>query len=185
MSTPYETKDSGVREEQGTGAVRDSRANKGRYDLLPPHAIRRLAQVYERGAAKYADRNWEKGMPFSRYLDSALRHIFQHLEGNRDEDHLGHATFNLLAVIEHQERIARGTLPASLDDIPVHSAPMQFPFDEQAIARLGAQLQQSHERAVAERKQRDHTGVNLGTYGAINCTCRSSDKVPTEQPRIP
>ncbi len=122
MDTPFITKDTGVREEQGTGAVRDSREGKGRYDLLPAHAIRRIAGVYERGAAKYASRNWESGMAYSRYIDSALRHIFQHLEGRRDEDHIGHAAFNLLAILEHDERVKLGTLSPHLDDLPIHKA---------------------------------------------------------------
>lgn len=111
-------KDSGVRESFDTGSVRDSRAGKGRYDLLPTRAIRRVARHFEAGAAKYGDRNWEKGQPISRYLDSALRHTFNHLEGQRDEDHLAAAAWNILAAIETEVRIADGSLPFSLDDLP-------------------------------------------------------------------
>ena len=49
----YQCQDSGAREEQGTGAVRDTRRGKGRYDLISPFALRRVAQVLERGAMKY------------------------------------------------------------------------------------------------------------------------------------
>lgn len=111
------TKDSGLREEFPTGSRRDTRTGKGRYDLLPPYAIQRLAQVYERGAAKYGDRNWEKGQPLSRFLDSALRHTFQVLEGKTDEDHAGQAAWNLLAFIEIQHRINEGVLPKELNDL--------------------------------------------------------------------
>lgn len=102
----FETRDSGSSRRFDSGAVRDERAGKGRYDLLPPLAIARLAKVYERGAEKYGDRNWEKGMPESDLLDSALRHCFQYQQGLRDEDHLMHAVFNLLAAVEFQERAA-------------------------------------------------------------------------------
>jgi hypothetical protein len=118
VATSFKTKDSGRRENFTTGSRRDDRTGKGRYDLLPTHAMRRLAQVYERGATKYGDRNWEKGQPLSRYLDSALRHTFQVLEGKTDEDHAGHAAWNLLAFIETQHRIREGVLPESLDDLP-------------------------------------------------------------------
>lgn len=115
----YATKSSGKPYEKfDTGAQRDSREGKGRYDLLPCAAIRRLAGVYERGAKKYAERNWESGMSLSRCMDSGIRHAFQYLEGHRDEDHLAQAVFNLLAVIEYEERIKRGQLPASLNDLP-------------------------------------------------------------------
>jgi hypothetical protein len=121
MSDPtFVTKDSGQRLDYATGARRDVTTGKGRYDLLPVVAIRRLAQVYERGAAKYDARNWEKGIPLSRFMDSALRHLMQHLEGKRDEDHLGHAAFNVLGLVHTEEMIRRGLLPAELNDLPTY-----------------------------------------------------------------
>ena len=108
----YITKDSGERESHQSGAVRDVRKGKGRYDLFSPYALKRIAGVFERGAEKYNDRNWEKGMPYSRFLDSALRHTFQYLEGKRDEDHLAQAAWNLMAIMHMEE-----TRP-ELDDMP-------------------------------------------------------------------
>jgi len=95
-----EVKDSGARREYETGAVRDRGADKGRYDLLPPKAIHRLARHFENGAVKYGDRNWEKGIPISNYMDSALRHIFKYLDGENDEDHLTAAAWNCLCAIQ-------------------------------------------------------------------------------------
>ena len=111
------TKDSGEREDFATGSRRDTRVGKGRYDLLPPEGIRRLAQLYERGAEKYGDRNWEKGQPVSRYLDSLLRHTFAVLEGEQTEDHLAAIAWNALGAITTQERVRRGDLPKELDDV--------------------------------------------------------------------
>jgi hypothetical protein len=111
-------KDSGKRQEFQTGAVRDLQSGKGRYDLLPTRAIRRLAEHYENGAVKYGDNNWLKGMPLKRMMDSAIRHIFKALEGQTDEDHLTAAAWNILGVIELQERIEAGLLPKELDDLP-------------------------------------------------------------------
>lgn len=122
MSTPT-VKDSGARESFPTGSVRDTRAGKGRYDLLPTRALRRVARHFEAGAAKYGDRNWEKGQPISRYLDSALRHTFNHLEGQRDEDHLAAAAWNILAAIETGERVQAGLLKQSLNDLPGEDLP--------------------------------------------------------------
>jgi hypothetical protein len=87
-----------------TGSQRDSREGKGRLDLLPPLAILRVAKVYEQGAVKYGDRNWELGQPQDRFMDSALRHLFQWQAGKRDEDHLAHAAFNILAMIHFDEK---------------------------------------------------------------------------------
>lgn len=99
----FTLKDSGVREEFATGARRDTREGKGRFDLISYHALRRLALVMERGASKYGDHNWEKGMPLSRFMDSALRHLNQYLAGARDEDHLAQAAFNVFAMIHFEE----------------------------------------------------------------------------------
>ncbi len=115
-------KDSGERQEFNTGARRDTQSGKGRYDLLPPRAIKRLAKHYENGAKKYGDRNWEKGMPLSRFMDSAMRHMFKTLEGQRDEDHLIAAAWNILGIAEIQERIEEGLLPKELDDIGLLSS---------------------------------------------------------------
>lgn len=57
-------------------------------------------------------------MPFHLFADSALRHTFQYLGGHRDEDHLGHAVFNLLALIELEHKVSEGKLPAELNDLP-------------------------------------------------------------------
>jgi len=112
-------KDSGARTKLKSGAVRERAKGKGRYDLLSPLAMRRLAQHFENGCVeKYEDRNWEKGMPLSYFVDSALRHMFAVLEGKTDEDHAAAAEWNVHCLIHTQEEIAAGRLPAELDDLP-------------------------------------------------------------------
>jgi hypothetical protein len=106
----YVTKDSGQRESFDTGAVRDLQVGKGRYDLISFFALHRLAGVYERGAEKYEDRNWEKGIKASRCLSSALRHIAQYMMGMKDEDHLAQAAWNLFAVMHFEQ-----TMPEMID----------------------------------------------------------------------
>ena len=94
-------------------AVREPSTGKGRFDLVTPFGWMRLAKWYELGAHKYSDRNWEKGMPFSRYIDSALRHIVKWIMGMTDEDHLSAAVWNLLCIIHHEE-----LGQTELDDMP-------------------------------------------------------------------
>ena len=109
--------DSGEREEFGTGSLRDTREGKGRYDLISPIGLHRLAQHYENGAKKYGDRNWEKGQPVSRYIDSGIRHFFKYLAGERDEDHLSAAAWNAFGAVHTIEKVSRGELPPELDDV--------------------------------------------------------------------
>lgn len=108
--------DSGAREDMATGSVRDSRAGKGRYDLIPAEGMRRLARHYENGAEKYDDDNWRKGQPFRRTLDSAIRHLYRYLDGDRTEDHLAAAAWGAFSIMHFEREIAEGRLPASLED---------------------------------------------------------------------
>ena len=109
-------KDSGKRQSFPSGMARDIRQGKGRYDLIPPGALRRVALLLERGAVKYGDNNWRKGQPFCRALDSADRHLHQYIDRIDDEDHLAQTVCNLLMVLQYEEDIERGWLPPELDD---------------------------------------------------------------------
>lgn len=120
----YETK---LKEKQdyGTGATRDTVKGKGRFDLIPDLALARLAGVYERGGANHGDRNWEQGLPISRLIDSATRHLIQYKMSKYmpeldDEDHLAHSAWNIFAIIHTEEMIKRGSLPDELDDLPCY-----------------------------------------------------------------
>lgn len=119
-----EVKDSGERRETVTGAVRDRAKGKGRYDLLSFIGIHRVAVHYENGARKYKDRNWEKGMPLSWFIDSGLRHYFAYLSGDRSEDHMAAVAWNALGYMHIEEMIRRGKLPKELDDIGATDRPL-------------------------------------------------------------
>lgn len=87
-----------------------------RYDLIPYPALKRVADVYERGADLYGERNWENGMPLARLLDSSIRHLFQCIAGKEDEDHAAQGAWNALGFIETLWRIEQDYLPKSLDN---------------------------------------------------------------------
>lgn len=78
---------------------------KLRMDLIPVEALERLAEVLTYGANKYTDRNWEKGISWSRTYGAALRHLTAWFKGE-DLDpesglpHLGHAICNLAFLLE-------------------------------------------------------------------------------------
>ena len=105
-----------------TGSVRDSRRGKGRYDLVTPFGMKRVACHYEGGAEKYEDRNWEKGQPIMRYLDSAERHIEDLkaalLLGTQTEDNAAAIVWNMLGYMHTEEMLKLGRLPQQLDDRP-------------------------------------------------------------------
>jgi hypothetical protein len=110
----WAVKDSGSRREFATGAVRDDAGDKDRPDLVSPYALMRVGKWLAMGAAKYGDRNWEKGMPYSVFYASALRHLLKFHQGYGDEDHLAAVCFNIMAIM-HFEEVGRD----DLDDMPV------------------------------------------------------------------
>ena len=158
-----ELKDSGVRRQFESGAVRDSADGRGRCDLLPLDivgelirfsitetmdpdviedkayaiekildnindlirngnsskpiyesicifieisqfksvydAIMEVSKHYEDGARKYAERNWEKGIPCHCYVDSGVRHLLKWLDGWDDEPHNRAFLWNMLGLL--------------------------------------------------------------------------------------
>ena len=54
---------------------------------------------FEEGAKKYGENNWQKGLPTTCYMDSALRHYFKWRRGDKDEDHARAFVWNLIACI--------------------------------------------------------------------------------------
>ena len=113
-----EIKDSGKRESFATGAVRDTREGKGRFDLIPYEGIEAVARIFEEGAKKYEARNWEKGIPISRVIDSGLRHAHKAASGHEDEDHLAMAAWNFIVACAEREWVKQGRLPKEIDDRP-------------------------------------------------------------------
>jgi len=118
----FQVKDSGQREAFETGALRDTQDDKPRYDLIPIIALKRIANLYAKGAKKYGERNFEKGIPSSRYIASLMRHLFQYLEGDKEEDHAAAVCFNILGIMYNEEAIRRDLLPQEIHDLKDYNA---------------------------------------------------------------
>jgi len=114
--------DSGARETFATGSVRDTAADKPRPDLISPFAEARLGEWLRKGAAKYAERNWEKGQPFTRVVASLRRHLMAYQMGRTDEDHMAACMCNAMFLLHYEEMVARGVLPKELNDMPQYEA---------------------------------------------------------------
>jgi uncharacterized HAD superfamily protein len=62
-------------EQLQTGKGERKNDNKARYDLIEPFAQLQKAQIFTKGAKKYAPNNWLQGMAWSKCYASALRHM--------------------------------------------------------------------------------------------------------------
>ncbi len=68
------------------------------FDQLDPQAMFQLAGILQKGAEKYGRDNWKRITP-EEHLNHALQHIFAHLAGDKQDDHLGHAFCRLMFAI--------------------------------------------------------------------------------------
>lgn len=58
-----------------------------------------VSKHFEDGAKKYGENNWQKGIPVSCYIDSAVRHYLKWLRGDEDEPHDRAFVWNLMCCI--------------------------------------------------------------------------------------
>lgn len=82
---------------------------KLRYDLIPPEALEALADVLTYGAAKYAPRNWEKGVASWRVFGALMRHLWkwwggETIDPESGKPHLSHAITNIAFLIAYERR---------------------------------------------------------------------------------
>jgi hypothetical protein len=106
--------------------VKDDSQKLDRYDLIPPEALAALAELYGRGAKKYADRNWEMGITFGRVFRAMMSHAWKWWRGEEFDPQDGQHHLDSVAWCAFALRtyVARGM--TQFDDrhvIPVKKGP--------------------------------------------------------------
>lgn len=91
---------------------------KVRLDLIPSEAIFALGDILTYGCKKYAPRNWEGGIAYSKIWGSILRHGYKWIRGEQIDPesgfpHLEHMMCNLMFLVTYERR----GLGVSLNDI--------------------------------------------------------------------
>jgi hypothetical protein len=86
---------------------------KTRYDLFTYEALDQIGQVLAYGTAKYADRNWEKGIPYGRVFAAIMRHLWAWWGGEKNDpetglNHLAHAGCNIVFLLTFEKRNMAG-----------------------------------------------------------------------------
>lgn len=69
------------------------------YDGCMPTMFLEVAKHFENGALKYGENNWQKGLPPSCYIDSAVRHYLKYKRGDNDEPHDRAFVWNIICCI--------------------------------------------------------------------------------------
>ena len=98
-----------VDEEVEVNEGRKDDLGKTRFELLPSDALEEIAKVLTHGAKKYADRNWERGINWSRCFGACMRHLWSwwrghDLDAETGLSHLAHAGCCVLFMLAYQLR---------------------------------------------------------------------------------
>ncbi len=64
-------------------------ANKQRYSLVSPFALKGMMGVLEYGASKYSPDNWHKGLSYKEVINSMMRHVNAMMLGEMEDPESG------------------------------------------------------------------------------------------------
>lgn len=87
-----------------SGAKRDSNSNKPFCHNFKAYSRLRFGYHMTKGANKYGDNNWLKGLPNECYLESVDRHLALYISGDRSEDHLSAIIFGIQGCMVNEEK---------------------------------------------------------------------------------
>lgn len=73
----------------------------GRYNLVSPLAMERVANILENGSINYGPWNWHK-IDSMDHINHAIAHIFKYIQGDESEDHLGNAFCRMMFAVDRQ-----------------------------------------------------------------------------------
>jgi hypothetical protein len=133
---------------------------KLRFDLIPAEELEELARVYTIGAKKYADRNWELGLPWGRVFSALMRHAWKWWRGETydpvdGQHHLASVAWCALALMNYERRKAgtddrplekkyeKITYDFTVRDVP--SYPKYYVFADSAMSDFGRKSRISSE----------------------------------------
>lgn len=99
----------GVKQPDLNAEGRKDDTGKLPYDLIAPEFLAGTAEILAFGAAKYAPRNWEKGMAWSRPFSALMRHMWawwagEKLDPETGKSHLWHACCCLMFLVAYEQR---------------------------------------------------------------------------------
>ncbi len=163
------------------GCVRQKCEGRGAYELPSPFVAERDALLFEWGAKNRGDRNWEKGCPFSRCIQSLLRHVTKYLQRTPDDDHddnLAAIRFWAGALMHYEKMIELGILPESLDDLPRYERLLDY---GQVFTHT---MDQAATTSQIDEGASEDTAIEKMIEDAMNSVPSSADRVEAAVARI-
>ena len=93
--------------------------------------ITRVSFWLAEGAKKYSERNWEAGIPVSRVVESADRHLVKWMDEEDDEDHFAAFLCNIMFIYHYKCLIEDGYMDECIDD---------YPYTDKLVKRVKAPM---------------------------------------------
>ena len=90
----------------------------GRFDLIPPGAERRLAQLFERDASTFGPRDWEQNVPLSAFVNMAKDALNRLHARDTSDDWAARVTWAMIGYMHVEALVRAGRLPSELADMP-------------------------------------------------------------------
>lgn len=125
------------------GAKRGNSHEDHPYWLIPKEALDAFSEATAEGVGKYGLHNWLKGFPISGLLTHAIAHIYNHISGDKTEDHLGHAFWNIGTAIYFVRR------RPELNDMPPYEQYLS-PQNKETSDHGEQKDDQQHDAAVGD-----------------------------------
>ena len=105
--------------------------------LIPPEFLYAVAEILEFGAKKYAPRNWERGINYSRVYRAAIGHLMDWFarkgpDIETGKSHLWHAACCVMFLVCYEEWQLD-----DFDDRPTHPKPVRRAAVEDATEMFG------------------------------------------------
>lgn len=96
-----------VRTTSSTGGEKGMKP--ARFDLIPVGPLTQVAELYGKGAEKYADHNWRRGYEWSKSYAALMRHATQFWNGEDNDaetgmPHMTSVAFHALALLEFMDQ---------------------------------------------------------------------------------
>lgn len=92
----------GASRESGVAGAKDTKF-PAKFSLIPARGLQRLAITCGEGFLKYGQGNWLNGFKETELIDHVEAHLAEYKKGDKSEDHIAHATWNMFALMHIQD----------------------------------------------------------------------------------
>lgn len=134
-----------------------------RFDLVPPFALARIAQIIKTGADKYGENNWKK-IEVRDNINHAICHLYAFLASDTNEDHLGNASCRVLFALELALTDVQKDDPNQIIPTPIPTPVPDSMYDRNGTCLECGATKESHKGLTNKFGTSHPVCINCGGY---------------------